>query len=201
MAYTNAEKARLEIKLQKVFKECIEEMEAIDIPFGTITAVEVNYRARSRWGQCRKSGSLYSININADLVKDGSEKGLKETIIHEIIHTCPNCMCHTGEWKRLAILVSDCYPYDITRTASAEDVGMSAEYIAKRTEQLSEKRMGAKYRFHCVGCGQKITRDRKSRFTEHWELYRCSRCHGKIVCDSHVRVGFNSYIGVANNMA
>lgn len=195
---TRAEKMALQEKLERVFAECIDEMDAIDIPYGNIVKVEVNFRAERRWGQCRKRGTEYTININADLLgNEASEKGLRETIIHEILHTCPNCMCHTGEWKRLAELVSDCYPYDITRTASAEDVGMSAEYIERKREERIERKMNAKYRFHCAGCGVKITRNRESRFTKHWEWYRCSKCGGNIVCDSHVRLGLNGKLATA----
>ena len=98
-------KRQMEKRLDEMFRECIDEMSAIDIPFGKITKVTVNYRAKSRWGQCSKrydylDGAIYTININCDLCHpDASERGLKETIIHEILHTCPDCMCHTGEWK------------------------------------------------------------------------------------------------------
>ena len=138
MAYTVAMKRRMEKRLEEVFNECIDEMLAIDIPFGKITEVTINYRAKSRWGQCQKRydytvGTIYKININADLCHpDASERGLKETIIHEILHTCPNCMCHTGEWKRLADFVNDCYGYDVKRVNTAEEKGMNVLDIQAR---------------------------------------------------------------------
>ena len=80
MAYSVAMKRQMEKRLEDVFRECIDEMNAIEIPFGKITEVTVNYRAKSRWGLCTKlynvfDGYIYKININADLCHpDASEK-------------------------------------------------------------------------------------------------------------------------------
>ena len=37
--------------------ECMEELEAINIPLGKILSFEINYRATTRWGQCRRKPS------------------------------------------------------------------------------------------------------------------------------------------------
>ena len=184
MAYTVAMKRQMEKRLEKVFNECIDEMNAIDIPFGKITEVTVNYRAKSRWGQCCKRydymiGTIYKININADLCHpDASEKGLKETIIHEILHTCPDCMCHTGEWKRLAELVNDCYGYNVKRADSSEDKGMDEFYRAH--EEINKQREW-KYTIRCNGCGKIVGRKRKAcKITMYPQNYRCASCHGTL---------------------
>ena len=166
--------------LQKYFKECIDELDVIGIPYGNITEVAVNYRAKSRWGQCKKVGKNYKININSDLLHDdASEKGLKETIIHEILHTCPRCMCHTGEWKRLASLVNGCYGYNIKRCNNAADKGME-DFYNNHTEITEARHMEYKYYFRCTGCGQIIKRKKESKFTKNYTNYRCGACHGRI---------------------
>lgn len=185
MAYTQAQKARFNKKLQEVYLECIEEMNAIEIPFRRITDVSVNYRAKSRWGQCCKKfdvyGSVYTININCDLCHpEASERGLKETIIHEILHTCPNCMCHTGEWKRLADLVNDCYGYNVKRCNSSEDKGMDAFY--RQHEELAKRRQPTwKYTIKCKNCGKIVGRKQKAcNLTKYPYLYRCAACSGSL---------------------
>lgn len=177
MAYTAVQKRKMEQRLKAVYNECIEEMNVLDVPFGKITEVTVNYRAKSRWGQCKKTGDIYTINISSILLEDATpDKGLKETIIHEIIHTCPKCMCHTGEWKRWVDLVNDCYGYAIKRTNSAADKGVDEDaYLERRTAGVK-----IKYRFRCDKCGAEINRARESRFTRHYEMYRCAKCHGRI---------------------
>lgn len=168
--------------LQKYFRECLDELDAIEIPYGNIVEVTVNYRAKTRWGQCKKIGNQYKININSDLLHDdASDKGLKETIIHEILHTCPKCMCHTGEWKRLAVLVNDCYGYNVKRCNDASDKGMDEFYKNHKEIAMAKqnKRMEYKYEFRCAGCGQVIRRKKESKFTKYYTNYRCGICHGK----------------------
>lgn len=182
MAYDAEMKRRMENRLEVVFRDCIDELNAIEIPFGRIGAVTVNYRAKSRWGQCVRRenvyGFVYSINIRAELVHpDACEKGLKETIIHEILHTCPNCFCHTGEWKRLADLVNDCYGYNVKRVASAADLGMT-EFYCKHEEV---KRMQWKYTVVCKKCGKVVGKRQKTcKLTTYPNRYRCGFCRGEI---------------------
>lgn len=184
MAYDATMKRQMENRLEVVFRECIDELNAIEIPFGRISKITVNYRAKSRWGQCVRRedvyGFVYSINIRAELVHpDAYEKGLKETIIHEILHTCPDCFCHTGEWKRLADLVNDCYGYNVKRAASAADLGMT-EFYCKHEEV---KRMQWKYTVVCKKCGKVVAvRNRECDITKFPALYTHT------TCGSHLRV-------------
>ena len=178
MAFTKAEKAKMERKLADVYKECVGELDAIGVPYGTVTEVTVNYRAKSRWGQCVRDNArgTFTINIRCDLLMEyASEKGLKETILHELIHTCPHCMNHGPEWVKWVELVNDCYAYAIKRANTAEDKGMAAEYYEAIKIEREQKRMNAKYRFHCRDCGQVIVRTRRSQFTEWYMLYTCGR--------------------------
>ena len=185
MAYSVAMKRQMEKRLEEIFRECIDEMNAIEIPFGKITEVTVNYRAKSRWGQCCRKcdvyGFVYTININCDLCHpEASEKGLKETIIHEILHTCPDCMCHTGEWKRLADLVNDCYGYNVKRCNSSEDKGMDDFY--KQHQELAKRRRPTwKYTIKCKNCGKIVGRKQKAcNLTKYPCLYRCASCSGSL---------------------
>lgn len=185
MAFTKAEKARMEKRLASAYMECVSELNAIGVPYGTIAKVSVNYRAKSWWGRCRGNGmGAFTIDIGYELLMEyATEKGLKETILHELIHTCPHCMDHGPEWTRWVDLVNDCYNYAIKRVNSAKDKGMAAEYYEAIKAEREQKRINAKYRFHCKGCGQVIIRTRKSQFTEWYMLYTCGRCGGQFVRD------------------
>lgn len=183
MAYSVAMKRKMERRLEEVYRECIDEMNAIEIPFGRIVEITVNYRAKKRWGQCCQSydvyGECFKININADLCHpDANYRGLKETVIHEIIHTCPDCMCHTGEWKRLADLVNDCYGYHIKRCSTSEDKGMGDFYKAN---PRPVKKIEYKYEFTCKGCGHMVRLKKKTKFAEYYYLYSCGWCGGKFI--------------------
>ncbi len=184
MAYTQAQKAKFDKKLQEVFMECIDEMNALEIPFRRITSVTVNYRAKRRWGCCSRRNNgfgivCFEIDINADLLHDDAPvKALKETIIHEILHTCPGCFCHTGEWKRLADLVNDCYGYAIKMADSAKDKGMANFY--QQHEELVKKTTW-KYTICCAKCGKLICkRQRSCDMVKHPMLYMHTSCGGHL---------------------
>lgn len=67
-----------------------------------------------------------------DNIKD---EGALDTLIHELIHTCPNCMNHGKEWQQWAELVNDCYAcYNISRCSSASEKGIDVEYHRQRRQ-------------------------------------------------------------------
>ena len=156
--------------LWKIAVECIEELEAINIQVGKILSFEINYTANRRWGQCcRKPNGWHTINISYKLLaNDVDIKALKDTLFHELLHTCDGCMNHGTRWKNYADRVNKAYGYNIKRCTSAEE---------KNIEDDREKL--AKYKFVCEDCGQVIYRQKASNFTKNYNLYTCGRCHGK----------------------
>lgn len=161
--------------LFELFQQCMYEVEAAGIKPGHIVDIKINSRATNRWGQCQKRGRNYYLNFNALLFDEStSEKGVKETIIHEILHTCEGCMNHGREWNRLGAIMERKYGYDISRTATAEDVGVDQTvYEAYRTSK-------AKYKIVCDDCGETTYRNRASNVTKYISQYRCAKCHGSL---------------------
>lgn len=150
--------------------ECIDEIEDLDIEIGKIKEWTINTRAKHRWGQCKKNkDGSYSIQIAEQLLVDKriSEKACKETIIHELLHTCKDSMKHTGKWKAYAQEMNEEYGYNIKRTTSGKEKGV---------ENYKPKKMAVKYVFTCGGCGATIYRKRMSKFTRYYRNYRCTRC-------------------------
>lgn len=127
----------------------------------------VNSRAKSRWGQCKKirGGDEWAINISRNLLTSGTENGIRSVIIHELIHTCENSFNHGPSFKANAALVNRKFGYHVSRTDSAEELGVK--------EDVSD----AKYVIRCPKCGMTWTRQRKCRITEYPYLYGCPRCH------------------------
>lgn len=139
----------------------------LDIEYGNVTEIKVNYRAKTRWGQCRKRGNGYIIEINDRLLKDDiTEDKAMNTVLHELLHTVNGCMNHGYKWQSLAELINDCYScYNIERTTSADYFGISRE------ERINDY----KYTIRCEKCGQTFYRYRK--FDTH--RYSCGVCHTK----------------------
>lgn len=160
--------------LNKLAIECMENLESIGITTGIIKEFKINSRAKKRWGRCTKEpDGSYIIEISSRLLTDDVENGgAINTIYHELLHSCPGCMSHTGKWKRLAERVKSAYGYDIKRTSTSEEKGVPNIPV--------ERIRTIRYRFVCCGCGAHINRQRMSDLVRHPEYYRCVKCHGRI---------------------
>lgn len=156
-------------------KRCMTELDDIGIEYGNIIEFKVNTRAKKRWGQCKAVPGGYSINISAILLDErNDEQGLKNTIIHELLHSCKGCMNHGENWKRLAAKVNRAYGYNIKRCSSADEKGVQEETRPiKTTREI-------KYIVKCNGCGHTYTRTKMSKLIQHPEHYRCGCCGGKL---------------------
>lgn len=155
------------VDINEVVYNCCKKLDAIGIQYGKITSVTINTRAKKRWGQCKKVGMCYEISISSMLIKDSvALVHLENTVIHEILHTCKGCMNHGATWKELASKVNRTYGYNIKRTNSFEEKG-----ITPPTTNYA-----IKHKFVCKGCGQVIVRQRESDFTKRYNLYKCGRC-------------------------
>lgn len=171
------EKRRKMKDLMELFHECIDELDSIGIKYGRIVRVEVNTRAKKRYGQCRMvirsrdwDECRYSINISSCLLEDDlPDDGVKNTIIHEILHSCEGCMNHGERWKQKADYINIKLGYNIKRTSSCEEKGLSREIQVPNY----------KFMYKCKNCGKTVGRMRKSKFTESYNRYRCGACGGE----------------------
>ena len=149
---------------------CMFELDCLKIKYAKNLTLKVNTRAKTRLGVCKKSGDCYEIEIAAILLDERTpEEYLKNTLMHELLHTCYGCMKHTGRWKKLAEQVNAAYGYDVKRTDSPDE------------EILPEALAGKpKYKVVCPVCGTVYERYRKSALIQHPERYRCGRCKAKL---------------------
>lgn len=163
-------------KLLKLYRETLEEMRAIGIKPPRIKSIDVNTRAKHRFGQCEiktvGKQKTYEITISKNLIENAPDWGIKTVIAHELIHTLPQCASHGKKFQDFARKINKAYPkYHVATTNKPEELGLKTE------EEVEEKDF--KYKFVCQKCGMEITRMRKSVFTEHPERYRCTKCGGK----------------------
>ena len=130
-------------RVKQYFEDACDMLDSLDIKYGPITDVTVNTRVKSRWGQCtyNKVSNSFKIEISAILLK-GDYRAIMDTMLHELLHAHKNRLSHTGEWKRCAELVNDCYMYDIKRATSAAEKHIDLQTTKKY-----------KYIVTCTGCG------------------------------------------------
>ena len=157
--------------LKTAYSEVIAECDTLQIPYGNITNLTINCRAKYRWGQCSHlPNGNYAISISTDLIEPDSVEGLKNTLMHEILHTIKGCMNHGTNWKQWADLVNSQLGYDVKRTNSAEELNVNRE---PRTRQI-------RYKLECTCCGGTVCREKMTRAIKYPHLYKCGKCGGEL---------------------
>ena len=148
--------------------QVIGEAQAIGIPLSKhiFPEVRLNTRAVARFGCCIRRGETCCIEVSARLLEAG-ELAVRETLAHEILHTCWGCRDHGPRWKSYAERMNAAYGYRIRRTGTWEALGLPDE---KPVNHL----------LVCEKCGLEIPRTKASTLVRRPERYRC-RCGGKLI--------------------
>lgn len=152
----------LENKLKKLTKEAELEYEHIMGHKPNYNRISLD-RAKSRLGLCRHEKWGNYITIATRLVERHSDKEIKDTILHEFLHTEPGCRNHREKWKAYARKF-DVLGYHIQRCSNLKETDEEASY---------------KYFVKCSGCGRVVRRRVRCDIIKHPEYWRCGKCGGK----------------------
>jgi predicted SprT family Zn-dependent metalloprotease len=154
-------------ELNQLLQETIGQLRAVGIPISRKIhpQVEVNTRAQRRLGCCTRRQGQYFIQVSARILE--TPQLLRQTLLHELLHTCYGCLNHGKRWKQYAQKVGEALGVEITRTAA-----MEGPVDPLRQEEV-------KYLLRCQSCGRVIPRKRRSKAVDHPERYRCP-CGGKL---------------------
>lgn len=126
--------------------------------------VKLNRRARTRFGCCVRRNGAYTIELSAQLAREGSENAVLQVLAHEVLHTCYGCSNHGPRWKGYAQRMNTAYGYHISRTGNYDALGI-------------EDDRPVRYYVVCEACGRRIPRMKRSPLVDHPERYRC-KCGG-----------------------
>ena len=168
--------------IEKLFQQVKREAQQAGIPMSShISGIVINRRAKKRFGCCKAAKSFagytsYQIEVSEKILAC-DEKKIKQTIAHELIHTCRGCMNHGERWKYYAAVMNQRYGYEIKRTATDEEMGVK---ISSSSEGYMKKQENYKYRIVCMRCGYVFHRKRMSEVVKHPENYRCGKCGGTL---------------------
>ena len=160
--------------LQKLYALVKAEAISAGIPVSShIMRCSVNTRLRKAMGRCIKKtnmlGVCYEIEIAGCMVADGvDDMEIRDTIMHELIHTCPGCWDHGNVFHHFADIVNRKYGYHVDTYADREQLEAAGVVI---------KDPGYKYMLKCNVCGHEFKRKRWSDVLRYPELYHCA-CGG-----------------------
>lgn len=143
---------------------------SIPVSGSILPDLKLNYRAKTRLGCCIRKKDCFLIEISAicfdaQLLQE-HPKLIEQTILHELLHTCPGCQNHGAQWKAYAASVNQLTGYSINRTIKIK---------MQKQKESPEK----PYCLICENCGQKIARQKCTKVIINPELYRC-KCGGKL---------------------
>lgn len=157
----------LQNELDGLMAELRGELKALGIPVSDrlLPEVRINTRARRRLGCCFYQSGRYWIEVSQAVLDD--EALLRQTLVHELLHTCPKCRDHGPRWKAYAQTVNEMLGYSIERTVRTENAPGPL-----RHEEV-------KYILECQSCGAQIKRMRMSKAVKCPWRYRC-QCGGKL---------------------
>ena len=119
---------RTDERINRMLAESIALLKELGVPISNSISPEVVLNSsRATFGRCCPKGSRkkyteydYYIEISG-FTLNNSERSLRNTLIHEVIHTVPEGLCHTGEWKKWAKFVSAKTGYHIQRIGGGDD--------------------------------------------------------------------------------
>ena len=143
----------LEEKLKRLVKESEKELQAIGLGDKLKSDIKytINYRAKKRLGQCCKK---QDINISSWLLEIGDDHDIKNTIIHEILHTFEDTIGHKEKWQHYARYVNNRTDYHITRTTSINKIYEKANKVRPTRE------IHYRWKITCTKCGKVFYRQR-----------------------------------------
>lgn len=155
------------MELDALLRKLAEELKGMGIPVSAEIEpqVKVNTRAKRRLGCCIRRDGTYTIEVSSSILDE--EELLRQTLVHELLHTCYGCGNHGARWKAYAKRAGEAMGLSIERTCPA------------RGETLPLRQEEAKYLLECQSCGARIVRMRLSKAVKAPWRYRC-KCGGRL---------------------
>lgn len=115
-------------------------------------------------GVCRKNNNGFVVEIS-DFVFQYPENEIKDTIAHEIIHTCYGCFNHGKRFKFYCDKLN-AIGYNVATTYKGEN--------------YHNEEIFAKYKIVCEKCGIVTYRMKITKVIKNISRYKCSKCGGKL---------------------
>lgn len=160
---------RTQKDLNKMLSTAIEQVTSLGLNPSPIDETIYLTRATKTYGKCERIDGGFAIHVSK-YFKDNDEGELMNMLVHEVLHTVPNCFDHGKSWKSAAELANKTFGYNISRLSNFKMNGMSE----------SQKEVMYKYIIVCEDCGNELRRQRKSKLVTNVEKYTCGACGGRL---------------------
>ena len=134
--------------LNTLMNECKKEL--IDLGYYEVMnksyMICFNSRFKAKLGQIKLIPGGYQIDINSHFAEICPE-GVRNTIMHELIHSLQGCMNHGNKWQTIAKLVNNTLHYNVTTTSYYEKY--------QKYYNAHSNKSTTKYTLTCATCNHK----------------------------------------------
>ena len=128
---------RTDERINRMLSECISLLRGLGVPVsGSVCPTVRLNSSHCHFGTCCLKGSKkkyteyeFYIEISGFTLKN-TEKSLRNTLIHELLHTVPGGLCHTGEWKKWAKWVNANTEYHISRCGTEDETDKDLDNLS-----------------------------------------------------------------------
>ncbi len=187
----------MEEKLNKLYLECLDELNKVGIDvneYGKRDISILSSRSKKVYGYCMyenpdisskyivKRGrrkyikygkfNIYHIKINKWTMSLKDEI-IKNTIMHELVHSLPYANNHGMQFKRYASYINEKLGYNISRLGDKKK-----DFLDSNLEYNDDKKEDYRYIITCQKCNTIYKRKRITK--DFLKKYRCSKCFGKL---------------------
>lgn len=136
-------------EIEKIYEECILKLHDLGVPISVYTTLKIHRRQLNKSQKSYKAGTAvtkdgnYTINIY--LLGNETRDDIINTMYHELLHTIPNGMNHTGDWRIWANKLNSKLGINIQRTRNR---------FSEEEYNNLENNPRYKYKLTCSRCGR-----------------------------------------------
>lgn len=134
---------RNQYEMEEIYRCALRDIDSCGIEHEPVAEVKPNPRLSRAFARCLRVRNGFRIEYNPCLTLMKVKRfDVQNIFAHEILHTCRDSQCHTGEWKRNAAVLMRHYPqYHIARTADCGRIGLKTEEMHGKYERLLTERL------------------------------------------------------------
>lgn len=147
-----------DIEIKRIYEESILKLQDLGVPISVYTTLKIHRRQLNKSQKSYKAGTAVTkdgnYTINIFIFGNETRDDIVNTMYHELLHTIPNGMTHTGKWKAWADVLNRRLGLNIQRTHN--------KFSEEEYNNL-ENNPRYKYKLTCSKCGRSwyFTRETK----------------------------------------
>lgn len=170
---------------QQLFNEEIERLLAANFPIHDFDR-KLYFHARSTsFGTCKYSSErpgMSRIFLSIFFVEGGTEAAIRNTLVHELLHTIDRTAGHRGAWLKWANKANELFGLDIKRVCGGKtDQDINSIESVRQEKRKSRLASATKYILSCTACGHEWVYTRKTNTVKEYARCKCPYCHTRTI--------------------